>query len=252
MKKGYFKLFACCIPVKGASRSIICDLQRYNFEFIPNAMFEIIEELLEKSVYEIKKIVNHQYDEVIDSYFKFLEDNEFGFWCEKEELKNFSEIDMKWETPLSIENMIIDFDSYTNHNIAKIAKDIEILGCNALQLRFYDLMSLRNIKEIVQHFDNSRLTNIEIILKYNHVIKLEDFNVFLGEHQRIKSICVHTSPETKYETFTNTFSKIYFTEKIFESELCCGEINAQYFKVNINLFTEAHNYNTCLNKKIWY
>ncbi len=39
----YLKLFACCIPVKGQSRSIICDLQRYNFDFIPNDLFDLLD-----------------------------------------------------------------------------------------------------------------------------------------------------------------------------------------------------------------
>ena len=37
-----FKLFANCIPVKGINRSTICDLQRGNYDFIPNDLYEIL------------------------------------------------------------------------------------------------------------------------------------------------------------------------------------------------------------------
>ena len=39
-----FALFACCIPVKGARRSTLCDLQRGSFQFIPNGLYEILTE----------------------------------------------------------------------------------------------------------------------------------------------------------------------------------------------------------------
>ena len=42
MNNTYFKLFASCIPVLGVERSIVCDLQRSNFLFIPNILVEIL------------------------------------------------------------------------------------------------------------------------------------------------------------------------------------------------------------------
>ncbi|HEY4572343.1 MAG TPA: hypothetical protein VIJ26_00200 [Thermoanaerobaculia bacterium] len=41
-----FQLFACCLPVKGARRSLLCDVQRQAFQFIPNGLYEILTEPL--------------------------------------------------------------------------------------------------------------------------------------------------------------------------------------------------------------
>ena len=49
----YFKLYANCIPVKGASRSIICDIQRIRYHFITNDLFDI---LLNKASWQLKDI----------------------------------------------------------------------------------------------------------------------------------------------------------------------------------------------------
>ena len=41
-KDKYLHLFSCCVPVKGAKRSIVIDFQRKKVELIPNALYEII------------------------------------------------------------------------------------------------------------------------------------------------------------------------------------------------------------------
>lgn len=42
MNKKYFKLFANCIPVRGYSNSIICDLQKGKYIPIPNELYDIL------------------------------------------------------------------------------------------------------------------------------------------------------------------------------------------------------------------
>jgi SPASM domain peptide maturase of grasp-with-spasm system len=57
MKNTYFKLFANCLPVKGASRSTICDVQRTELYFIPNELYETLL-LLEQQSFESYKVVS--------------------------------------------------------------------------------------------------------------------------------------------------------------------------------------------------
>ena len=92
MKNTYFQLFACCIAVQGASRTTICDVQRQSYEFIPNGLYDILQDCKTLSINEIKAQYNHEYDETIDEYFEFLVEKEFGFWCEKEELVLFPDL----------------------------------------------------------------------------------------------------------------------------------------------------------------
>jgi len=40
----FFKLFASCIPVKGAKRAVICDIQRKDIYFIAPIIYETIME----------------------------------------------------------------------------------------------------------------------------------------------------------------------------------------------------------------
>src|ERR1035437_8652668 len=121
----YFKLFACCIPVKGAMRSMICDLQRNDFSFIPEGLFDILTEHKLKTIGEIKNAFQNQYDETIDEYFQFLEAQEYGFWCNKDELDLFPALDLTWDEPYEIANAIIDNDNRSNHDYQTIIDQLE-------------------------------------------------------------------------------------------------------------------------------
>src|ERR1700752_3163423 len=104
-----FNLFANCIPVKGKYRSIICDIHRGRFRFIPNALYYILTHFKKHTITEVKEKFNRENDNFIDEYFTFLEQNEFIFFCSRQEQKLFPKLDLKFEYPSVITNCIIDF-----------------------------------------------------------------------------------------------------------------------------------------------
>jgi hypothetical protein len=63
-----FKLYANCLPVKGARRSTICDLQKQRMRLIPNDLFYILTDLAGLTTTEIKRRFNGSCDQVIDDY----------------------------------------------------------------------------------------------------------------------------------------------------------------------------------------
>ena len=74
--KIYPKLYASCIPVKGYKQSFIYDLQRSkSSNAIPNDLYNILTLHENKTIEEIKREFDNQYDEVIDEYFDFLNRN---------------------------------------------------------------------------------------------------------------------------------------------------------------------------------
>src|SRR5690349_1474658 len=142
--KNYFMLFACCIPVKGATRSIICDLQRACYKYIPNGLYDILTNFRKKTVVEIKALFNCEFDDVIDEYFDFLARNEFGIWMEKYD-DSFLPIDTQWKRPELITNAIMDFNQHSDYNYATVLSQLEDLSCKALQLRFFSDFELASV-----------------------------------------------------------------------------------------------------------
>src|SRR3954471_21219990 len=121
--KTYFKLFYDCVAVKGYTRSIICDLNRQHFDFIPNSLYFILEEFENKSLKSVFDYFDSEDHSTLIEYFSFLYDKEYIFWCTEEELKRFPIEKQKFE------NCIVDVNSTSNHNWKEIIRELCELGC---------------------------------------------------------------------------------------------------------------------------
>jgi SPASM domain peptide maturase of grasp-with-spasm system len=246
--KTYFKLFACCIPVKGYKRSIICDTQRVNYDFIPNALYDILkEDIALLTVEEVKAKYDIENQAIIDEYFTFLENKEYGFYTKEPE--SFPEISNHWEKPNFITNAIIDFDEYSNHNVEKILEELNTLLCIAIELRFYCRVDIEYLKSILKQTQGTTLRTIQIVMPHSDEISDEVLESLITEFSRISSFTLHSyKGESKFDKVYNIMV-IYTKEKIL-SEKCCGQISTNYFVPTTKMITEAQHYNTCLNKKV--
>lgn len=246
----YFVLFANCMPVKGITRSLICDLQRNQYWFIPEGLYDILTEDLKKrkSVSSIKIKYKNKFDEVIDEYFEFLVSNELGFFTTQEELDNFPLLNLEWDEPSLITNSIIDFNSFSKHNTSKIFDELEELGCKFIQLRFFNEVSIEQIDSILKQLKLHRIISVELILPYQNNEISDSIIENVLKHPRVNQIVFHGSFKNSNEIKNDL--KIINVTSIIESESHCGIISSKYFTLNIKTFTESQNYNTCLNRKI--
>ena len=156
-----FSLFTCCLPVQGARRSLVCDLQRQSFQLIPNGLYEILTEHAGETVDQIKAAYDHEYDTEIDEYFAFLLHHEFGFWCGHPE--RFPPIDLTWEAPERITNAILDLDGRSDHDVPRILAQLDDLGCKALEIRCFHATPLRQLRALLEAALQSRLRSIDLL-----------------------------------------------------------------------------------------
>lgn len=245
----YFHLFANCVPVKGVNRSIICDLQRNSFEFIPNELWFMLTKQSKKTVGEIKGYFDHMYDETIDEYFNFLIGKKFGRWVTQLD-KGFSELNFSYEVPNAITNCILDFDKMSNHPLTKIVSELDELICQAVQLRFYDALTVEELRKHLNHFNDSKVRGLEVIVPFAQEFT-KDALATLGEkYPRLLYLVLSSAEEEKEESYNNGKLKVHYTRAAIKSSACCGYISSMSFRVNIKAFTEAKNFNSCLYKKI--
>jgi SPASM domain peptide maturase of grasp-with-spasm system len=245
----YFLLFANCIPVKGATRSIIYDVQRNNFEFIPNELYSILTRCSKKTIGEIKDLFNRNYDEIIDEYFEFLVQNEFLIFVDELDA-GFTKFNSQFDVPNAVTNCIIDFDAQSDHPLDEIKQQLDALICQSLQLRYYDPVSLQTLDDHLLQFEDSRLRSIEILLPFIQELT-EDVLVQLNKkYPRLLTVMLFNAPENEQKQPEASNVKIYYSRSAFQSEQCCGNIHSMFFRVNIRAFSEAKQFNSCLNKKI--
>jgi SPASM domain peptide maturase of grasp-with-spasm system len=245
----YFKLFARYIPVKGYKRSLIFDKGKFSIIFIDSIIFDFIQDSKKYSLIELqKKYLKSEIDtqEAIDELVK----NKMGFLCTKQESKLFPEINTYWDFPSIISNAIIDYNSNSKYSFKTIIEQLIKLKCRSVQFRFFDSINLIMIDDICIHIDNSIITRIEFIIKYDNfdeadIIKLAD------KYNRIDQIIIHSAPYDKIikELVNDKFNLIYTTQSIINCDNC-GIIEPSYFQIHPDILFESILHNSCLNRKI--
>ncbi len=68
-------MFADCIPVKGFLRSVIYDLGRRDYEFVPNSLIDFILLAQGKTEDEIIANYSNEDEETVLMYLNFLKEN---------------------------------------------------------------------------------------------------------------------------------------------------------------------------------
>jgi SPASM domain peptide maturase of grasp-with-spasm system len=250
LKESKFVLFADCIPVKGFNRSIICDTQNNKYYFIPNGLFDILNQYDGKLIENVKNDFGNECNEIIDEYFDFLIENKLIFFNPNPHL--FPKIDNVWYTPSLITNIIIDYDEIV-HDFKKLLIQFETLKCSYIQLRFFSKINIDYLRYIAQLLKDgkSRIVSIDFIIPHNEFLVIEDLNSLLSDNSRIHSIIIYNSHNNKsYNSITQKMGYIMEVKRNILNEKHCGIINQEYFYSNIQLFTESLHHNSCLNRKI--
>jgi SPASM domain peptide maturase of grasp-with-spasm system len=246
-----FKLFSCCFPIKGASRSIICDIQRQHFSFIPNILFDILVNDSHLTFTELVSTYGEENAPVLQEYFEFLLEQEYGFWTTPEEAKYFSDVNLAWDSPLAITNSIVDLDEESNFDCSAIIRQLDALGCAGLQLRSFSPRPLSFFEDILSLIAGSRIKTVDIVLPWYENLTDADVTAFASRHPRINNLVIHGAPFSRFTADQNyNLTRIIYTTEQVSSEHHCGLVFADYFIVNMTMFTESHHFNSCLNRKI--
>lgn len=240
-----------CIPVKGHTRSTICDIQRHEVKLIPNDLFTILTEHNGKSIKDIKAHYDETDHDVIDEYLSFLLENEYVFLTEHPEW--YPQLSMEWKHPSAITNAIADINRESSYNLKKFIIELNELGCVSLELRFFDLVNLTNLEELLTFMQshNSHINGIECYLKYSKFHESSHLMNLMNRFPRLMKLIVHNAHENRViNSKAHDQSYLAYTTQVIDSASHCGVIHKDYFTVNLSSFTESMSHNSCLNRKI--
>lgn len=242
-----FCLHSTCIPVLGVRRSMICDLGSRKAHLIPNALHDILKEMPRRTLSDIKKAFDPSEYGILDEYFEFLIEEDYGFFGEvAEELPALS---LHWDRPGKVTNAIIDIDELSNHDYPSILGQLDQLGCEALEIRTYCSMSIDELKIVMQLTDGWRFRHIDLIIKWHASYTVATLTHLILTHQTLSRITVHASPRAGRHRAVPFSSLILFTPQLF-SVNSCGQVSPFYFTFMLEHFAEAQHFNTCLHKKL--
>ncbi|MBP6584660.1 MAG: grasp-with-spasm system SPASM domain peptide maturase [Flavobacterium sp.] len=246
MKDKKLTLYGCCYPVRGFSRSIICDLQYGKINYIPNDLFDLLKESAGKTKTEIFEYYNNEENETIDEYLEYLIENGYIFYSDEPE--NFPPLHKKWSAASEISNMIIDVDSNNIILNKKFVNDLDSFGSLSIQLRVNDFITYEKLDSLLSLFYSSRLKSIELVLKYDAML-IPLFDKLTTKHLRVSYIIQYLAPENDKIEFDN-FICFNMTETLTDATRN-GPISVSHLAINKHIFMESQFHHTYFNSKLY-
>lgn len=239
----YFLLFSNCIPVKGFKNSIIMDLQKNAYIPIPNLLYDILNlDMKQLTIGEVKNYFNGAYNEGINSFFTYLNEQEYGFFTNSP--NSFPELNKDFLSPYEIISSIINFNSQSKYKLKDVLKQIIELGCQLVQIRIFNKIDISFLKNVLKCIQGSRVKIVEILLKdHNYIIN--EFTPFCKQHMGLK-IIIHS---VKYKIVNHQLDNMFLTNKeinLYQKEV----IDQRLFISNIPFYVESKNFNVGLNRKV--
>ena len=241
MNRIFFKLFANCVIVKGANRAIICDLQRNKFVFIPISLFTLFDSDWVLDLQKIRSSLDKESLLALQEYIDLLNENEFIFNCSKKESKRFPKLNLDFDYPAEISNMVIDFNKESIHDFSLIINEFLIpTNCRHVQLRFFDEIKFDRIQEIIDEVNNSFIKSVEIIMMYSDYISNDFLSDWVFKNKKVKSITIHSANRDKIiKNDDYGFGIIVELKQNISSENHCGTIHHNYFNISTTKLNEV-------------
>lgn len=241
----YFSLFASCIPVKGAKKAIICDLDKNEFIEIPLEVYELLVELRRTSISELEEIYGNDSVKTILSVLNQLVDNDLGFWCK--DILQFPPLSMEYSFPGLIHNSIIDLDSESDYSLSKALKELDELNCHYIQIRVFGRVNNYYLS-LLNKLDKYAFKGVELLIDKSNFESRSISLEFLAGQSNTNQIVIHNDNQNKHYQLKQC--SIIHLDKCIDSEMHCGVVTQSHFEANRSLFTESHHFNNCLNNKI--
>ncbi len=248
----HFKTFANCLIVKGASRSLVCDLQRQASDFIPNDLVAVLEEInSKKPLEEVFEIYGEENKEVIQEYLDYMDEKEYGFYCEEDEFDLFPELNKEFLVPAHITNTVLELKRENIVWLKDLVPQIENLGCKDVGMVFYEELTEDDFNQIFEYFVDTRIKSFEITSKYYQTVNDEFLKNLNQKLNQLTKLIFFSAPEDKTAFWDNKilFDRVFTTKEI-TSFKSCGVVDTKYFNTNLPKVLEAINHNSCLNMKM--
>lgn len=245
-KNTCFKLFTFIFPVKGYRRSLLFNSSINKIEFISNDFYTLLIYLRTLPLLKASQKAGIRMSESIDQ-IKLLVDAKCGFFCNRNDLVLFPEINTYWSKPAFITNAIIDYNEQSSYSLSGVIKELLHLHCLSFQFRFYCISQLNYLATLLEGFSSTYASKIELIIKDDNYSS-NDIVEFSNNNPRIISIIIHSAK--KDAVYSQPFCHIVFSKRNIEENSFCGEIDLGNFCLSIDMYSESLNYNSCLNRKV--
>lgn len=243
----HFNLFSNILITKGASRTLISDLQRNTSELYTLELYDLIEELKINSIENIINNYDEESKEIVQEYVDFLLEKEYGFITQNDWDKNFPPLSYVFHDYNILSNIFLELKDMAV--LDKIKESIENMEIKHLVIHSRRYLSVDELLEIDDKFKNSPLEGIEIFSPFQNIVDQDFIQTLNDNTSRIYNLVFYGCEQIPFKVKDDYRFTLYFTNQDLKIS-SCGKVNLDYFNTNLPKVLEAINHNSCLHKKI--
>lgn len=234
-----YKLYADNVVTKGINRDLLVDFSRNKITLIPKSITLLIESLDSNT-----KAVSADDKKIINDLLA----NEIIFELDADESELFPKLNLEWDFPADISNAVIEVVRNNSLQIKEIMEELEKLNCLYFTFIISEEINDYDINILQEILFNSSIISFSLVLNYFKSERLFSLIDSIKNLPRLKNkIIVFNCNDTNFE---ERFVDLISIRKVPYNHNCCGCIKKDNFNINLYLYTESQNHNTCLNRKI--
>ena len=243
-KDKYLKIFECCLPVRGFARSIIYDLNRNDYDFIPNELCDFLQAYNNRCI--DWSSFSPEEASTVQEYLVFLLEKQYIFFCEEWETALFPPISKEWDFPGHLLSVIAEIGpTWTAEQQTALLEALQETHCPHLQLYSHVNRPLTFYANFLEKINKSHLRSVELIVPYYEGVEgvLEDF---FSRNMRLKNLILYQAPEARAVRIGEMMDQCFMVDQPLQLNT---KVDFGYFQVNVSLFTESQHYHTFFHRK---
>jgi len=238
--------YSCIVVVSGYKNATLIDTQRMEVSMVPRWIGVLIQDAQMLTYQEL--LVKHSHIPDLDKVIERLIEDEICFYISKAEEDFFPPFTPDWDAPSMTTNAILDIERITEDVFLSIDK-LDAINTLHLQLRFFEPLLIDEIERVVEHCNKYSFKTLDVHLDARSVSRIDAIS--LGKrYSRINIISMYGSGHDEVEELAEMIFSLQYSSTLLNDEKHCGKIKPEYFSLFVGTISEAHHFNTCLNRKI--
>jgi SPASM domain peptide maturase of grasp-with-spasm system len=230
-------------------RAIAYDLNRCDYDFLPNSLVDILHKYNGNSLLYLEKaLIAIANKTIAKEYIDFLIKKEYIFIIEREYINQFSCLNLEFNLPSHIFTAIIDIEDTSMVANYKIIEQLNDLGCKHLLFRFSNQFDIERINVFLSKYKTLGFHSIGIWMYSLPLLNTKNIKAFCMQNVKINKISIFNHKINKQNNF-KTVEIQFYKANWTDATICLA--NRNNFHINITLFLESLTYNPYFNKKIY-
>lgn len=249
----YILIYSDCHFVRGSKNAVLYDLTKLEVYRIPAGYVSLASLFYAKKIGEIRKESSSEEWENINAFAEFLLDKKLATFVS--DISVFPKMKLEWDEPNLIKSAIIDYNErYSNYDLQSVLEQLAALECVHLEIRTYSPFSFQFLDLLLKWLDPLFFKSVELIASDIKGLDLDKLEKKMRKWHVLNKITLTSAEKNHITSIKRTHNSIVHivqTEQCVENNSHCGIINQHsLFSPDIKQFSEHHNFNSCLNRKI--